>query len=160
MNLNAGGRASSHVVTVLFSGVTMLRSTFAIAALAVGFAAAPAVVRAQAAAPTDSGVAVTPTQHHRHHRHPLFRGITLSDSQRTQLRAIHAKYAPQFRDARQANDRATMKQLHAQMVDDARGVLTPDQQQQFDTNRASMKSHRKSPSGATPAPQPTPTPNS
>jgi Spy/CpxP family protein refolding chaperone len=143
-----------------------LRSKIALAALAAGFAAVPSLARAQSATTTDSAAVAQPK--HRHH-HPLFRGITLSDSQRTQLRAIRAKYGPQFRDARQAKDRATIKQLRGQMVDEARGVLTPEQQQQFDTNRANVKKHfKKSQSGATPATPatpapaaaPTPTPNS
>jgi Spy/CpxP family protein refolding chaperone len=142
------------MVTVLFSGVTMLRSKLALAALSLAFAAAPAVVRAQAAAPTDSAAAVTPKHHH---QHKLLRGITLSDSQRTQLRAIHAKYKPQFRQARDANDRATMHQLRGQMIDEARGVLTPEQQQQFDANRANLKQkHGKSQPAATAAPTPSP----
>jgi Spy/CpxP family protein refolding chaperone len=131
----------------------MFRSTIALAALTVAFAAAPAVVSAQTAAPADSAAAVTPTHHHAHHR--LLRGITLTDSQRTQLKAIRAKYGPQLKQARQAHDSATMQQLRGQMIGEVRGVLTPDQQKQLDTNLAKLKARRESKSG-TPAPAPAP----
>jgi Spy/CpxP family protein refolding chaperone len=135
----------------------MFRSTIALAALAVAFAAAPAVVSAQAARPADSAAAVTPKHHHGHHR--LLRGITLTDSQRTQLKAIRAKYGPQFKQAHQAKDRATMQQLRGQMMGEVRGVLTPDQQKQLDANIAKMKAHRQSKS-ETPAATTTPAPAS
>ena len=136
----------------------MFRSTIALAALTVAFATAPAVVSAQAAAPADSAAAVTP-KHHHHGHHRLLRGITLTDSQRTQLKAIRAKYGPQFKQAHQANDRATMQQLRGQMMGEVRGVLTPDQQKQLDANIAEMKARRQSKS-ETPATTTTPAPAS
>jgi Spy/CpxP family protein refolding chaperone len=134
----------------------MLRSTIALAALSLGLVAAPAVVSAQSAAPADSApAAAQATGQHRHH-HPLFRGITLSSDQKTQLKAIRAKYGPEIKQARQANDRQTAHQLRGQMVSEARGVLTPDQQQKFDANLAALKQRHKSAPTAAPAPSPTP----
>jgi Spy/CpxP family protein refolding chaperone len=86
----------------------------------------------------------------------LLRGITLSADQKSQFKAIRAKYQPQFKDARQANDRATMRQLRHQMMSEARGVLTPDQQKQFDSNLAALKAHRKAAAQQAPAPAPSP----
>jgi hypothetical protein len=43
-----------------------------------------------------------------------------------------------------------MKQLHGQMVSEARGVLTPDQQKQFDSNLQALKARRKAQSSTTP----------
>jgi Spy/CpxP family protein refolding chaperone len=134
----------------------MLRSTIALAALSLGLVAAPAAVSAQSAAPTDSAPAAAQAAGQHRHHHPLFRGITLSSDQKTQLKAIRAKYGPQIKQARQANDRQTAHQLRGQMVSEARGVLTPDQQQKFDANLAALKQRHKSAPTAAPAPSPTP----
>ena len=75
----------------------MFRSTIALAALSLVFAAAPAALSAQTAAPTDSTAPATASRHH--HKHVLLRGIKLTDTQRTQLKAIKAKYRPQLRAA-------------------------------------------------------------
>jgi Spy/CpxP family protein refolding chaperone len=144
----------------------MLRSTIALAALSLGLVGAPAVVVAQAAAPAESAASAQAAPQGHHHRHPLLRGITLSADQKAQFKAIHAKYHPQFKEARAANDRQTMRQLRHQMISEARGVLTPDQQKQFDSNLAALKARRKAasqqpapssdaPSESAPAPSPT-----
>jgi Spy/CpxP family protein refolding chaperone len=125
------------------------KSTVVAAALVLGTAAAPAMARAQAAAPAGDSAAAQAAPKHKH-KHVLFRGITLTSDQRSQLKAIKAKYRPQFKEARQNNDRATMKQLHGQMVSEARGVLTPDQQKQFDSNLQALKARRKAQSSTTP----------
>jgi Spy/CpxP family protein refolding chaperone len=130
----------------------MFRSTIALAALSLVFAAAPAALSAQTAAPTDSTAPATASRHH--HKHVLLRGIKLTDTQRTQLKAIKAKYRPQLRAAHQANDKDTMHQLRGQMIGETRGVLTPDQQQKFDANLAALKQHHKAAPTATPAPAP------
>ena len=130
----------------------MFRSTIALAALSLAFAAAPAALSAQTATPTDSAATAVAPRHHHRHGHALFRGITLTNDQRTQLKAIRAKYGPQFKAAREANDKDTMHQLRGQMIGEARGVLTPDQQKQFDTNRAALKArHKTTPAAAAPA---------
>ena len=136
----------------------MIRMT--LGALALAFAVAlPATSRAQQAS-TDS----TPTvvQPHRHHRfaHRLFKDVNLTDAERGQLKAIHQKYAPQMKAARQSGDKATIRSLRTQQLDEIRGVLTPDQQTKFDANRAAIRARMKqrtTPSSAAPS---APTPQS
>jgi Spy/CpxP family protein refolding chaperone len=82
----------------------------------------------------------------------LFRGIDLSDAQRTQIRTIHEKYATQRKalwtpqrgaeGRRQRPDSATRVQLQGLMerqTAELRGVLTPAQQATFDQNRAQLR---------------------
>lgn len=96
----------------------------------------------------------------------LLHGITLSDAQKAQLKqyrdAQRAKFASergQFRDemqkardARQHGDsaaaRAAFQQFRAKMqerreaqIAEIRGILTPDQQRQFDANVAEWRKH-------------------
>jgi Spy/CpxP family protein refolding chaperone len=107
---------------------------------------------------------------HRHHRRHarLFRGVHLTTDQRAKLSTIRDQYRTQsrvlfhqIRTARHAARaatartdtaavsaaRATMRDAHAkfaslrtQWKSDARGVLTPDQQTQFDKNAARGRS--------------------
>ncbi len=85
----------------------------------------------------------------------LMDGITLTDSQKTQVRAIEDKYAPQMqqfrekmRDARQNGtpmDSASMQAMRdtgKKERDEIRALLTPDQQSKFDDNVKSMMSRR------------------
>ena len=87
----------------------------------------------------------------------LMDGITLTDSQKTQVQAIEDKYAQQMqqfrqkmRDARQNGtpmDSASMAAMRDTMKkerDEIRAVLTPDQQSKFDDNVKSMMSRRPS----------------
>jgi len=87
----------------------------------------------------------------------LMNGITLTDSQKTQVQAIENKYAPQMqqfrekmRDARQNGtpmDSASMQAMRdtsKKERDEIRAVLTPDQQSKFDDNVKSMMSRRPS----------------
>jgi Spy/CpxP family protein refolding chaperone len=87
----------------------------------------------------------------------LMNGITLTDSQKTQVQAIENKYAQQMqqsrqkmRDARQNGtpmDSASMAAMRDTMKkerDEIRAVLTPDQQSKFDDNVKSMMSRRPS----------------
>ena len=87
----------------------------------------------------------------------LMDGITLTDSQKTQVQAIEDKYAQQMqqfrqkmRDARQNGtpmDSASMAGMRDTMKkerDEIRAVLTPDQQSKFDDNVKSMMSRRPS----------------
>lgn len=94
----------------------------------------------------------------------LLRGISLSDAQKAQLKQFREAQRSKFksqreqhqadfkkvRDARQRGDTATanamMRQFRAQMeqqrdaqVAAIRGILTPDQQKQFDANLAQWK---------------------
>jgi len=87
----------------------------------------------------------------------LMDGITLTDSQKTQVQAIEDKYAPQMqqfrqkmREARQNGtpmDSASMQDMrdtNKKERDEIRAVLTPDQQSKFDDNVKSMMSRRPS----------------
>ncbi len=97
----------------------------------------------------------------------LLRGITLSDGEKANLKAVHAKYASQMkaireqykpqhdqiRAARQRGDTAAIRSLMAQNSgerdqtrslmtaerNDLRGALTPENQAKFDANAATMK---------------------
>jgi Spy/CpxP family protein refolding chaperone len=89
----------------------------------------------------------------------LMNGITLTDSEQSQIKAIQDKYAPEMqqfrqkmRDARQNGtpiDSASMQQMrdsNKKEHDEIRAVLTPDQQAKFDDNVKAMMARR--PSGA------------
>lgn len=106
-------------------------------------------------------------RHHRRHHHRLFRGVKLTTDQHAKLASIRGQYRTQakplfaqmrsaradYRTARGKNDttamtaaRAAMRDtrtqfgtMRKQWVSDARGVLTPDQQAQFDKNLAKMQ---------------------
>jgi protein CpxP len=97
----------------------------------------------------------------------LLRDITLSDSQKEQLKTIHAKYQEQakavheqmkpmreeLQAARKANDQAKLQALrerakapmqqlqtiHQQQLSEVRAILNADQQKQLDSNIARMK---------------------
>jgi Spy/CpxP family protein refolding chaperone len=97
----------------------------------------------------------------------LLRGITLSDAEKANLKAVHAKYETQFksirdqykpqnqqiRAARQRGDTAAVRSLLAQSSGerdqmrtlmqseraDLRSALTTDNQAKFDANAATMK---------------------
>jgi Spy/CpxP family protein refolding chaperone len=126
----------------------MIRMTLSALALAVAVAL-PATSRAQQASTDSTPSAVQP---HRHHRfgHRLFKDVNLTKDERGQVKSIHQKYAPQFKTARQSNDKATIQSLRTQELDEMRGVLTPDQQTKFDANRAAIRAHFKQQAPSTP----------
>jgi Spy/CpxP family protein refolding chaperone len=125
-------------------------------------AAAPS----QAPASTQDG-SQTPHRHWRHHSR-LFRGVKLTPDERTKLSAIRDQYRTQLQPlvhqirtarhsirtaAAQADTaavsaaRATLRDVRSSFaaartkwMSDARWVLTPDQQAQFDKNVARMQS--------------------
>jgi len=98
-----------------------------------------------------------------------FRGLTLTDAQKTQMKAIHQKYAAQSKPlmesmrpamtdaraarqrgdtaaaraafARTADTRAKFEALRQQERNEVRGILTADQQKAFDANLANRKEH-------------------
>lgn len=87
----------------------------------------------------------------------LMDGITLTDSQKTQIQTVEDKYAPQMqpfrqkmREARQNGtpmDSASMQAMRdmgKKERDEIRALLTPDQQSKFDDNVKSMMSRRPS----------------
>lgn len=153
--------------------MTHIRSTIAAALLVFGGAA---VASAQQSTPAATPA---PAAHARHAhrgqhargqrgmfarnvRHQLFKGITLSDAEKANLKAVHAKYAPQMkalreqlkpqiqaaRAARQKGDTAALKALwgkngtareQTQKLleaerNDLRAALTPANQAKFDAN--------------------------
>lgn len=97
----------------------------------------------------------------------MFRGIELTQAQREQMQAVHAKYRPQFesiresikpeleaaRAARQRGDTAAARAafdrtkstreraqaLHEQERNELRALLTPEQRTTFDANAQKMK---------------------
>ena len=104
---------------------------------------------------------------------PLLAGITLSEAQREQVRAIGEKYRAQFRPdsamgrarrdgatrqrpdsaaraemrARMEQRRGEMQALRQQQETELRAVLTPEQQQTFDANRARLAERMSEPRG-------------
>ena len=99
----------------------------------------------------------------------LFRGITLTDAQKTQLQTLRADGRTQtqalmkttkadrqaMRTARENGDTVALNRarhgargdvnrriaLRGQLINQVRGVLTPDQQKQFDANRSRLRHH-------------------
>ena len=142
----------------------MIRTIFGAMALAAAMVV-PATSRAQQASPDSTKTTTSTVAPHRHHRmaHRLFRGVGVTDAERAQFRTIHDKYAPQIKAARQSGDKATLRALRTQQLDEMRTVLTPDQQTTFDANRAALSAKRSSaapssavPSSAAPAPSAAP----
>ncbi len=148
-----------------------IRSTL-VAALLVFGGAAVASAQQSTPAPTPAPQAqhVKRGQHARHQRgifarkarRRLFKGITLSDAEKANLKSVRAKYAPQMkalreqlkpqleaaRDARQHGDTAALKSMWSKSAtqrtqikqlleserNDVRGALTPANQAKFDAN--------------------------
>lgn len=136
----------------------MIRLTFGALTLAAALAL-PAMSQAQQTQQTQQA---TPPQHH-HFAHALFRNVNVTQDERAQFRTIHQKYAPQIKAARQANDRASVRNLRSEQLDEMRAALTPDQQQTFDANRAALRARaqqRQESQSTTPAPQSAPAPQS
>jgi Spy/CpxP family protein refolding chaperone len=79
----------------------------------------------------------------------LLKDITLTDSQKEQVKTIREKYVPrqlELRKAVQATGgppddatRAKMTELQSQQSAEIRAILTPDQQKTFDNNLHEMK---------------------
>lgn len=87
----------------------------------------------------------------------LMNGITLTDSQKTQVQAIEDRYAPQMQQFRQKMREArqngtpmdsasmqAMRDMRKKERDEIRAILTPDQQSKFDDNVKSMMARRPS----------------
>ena len=149
--------------------MTHIRTALAAAMLVVGSAA----IAAAQQTPTAS----TPRAHGQHMRQgfgpgmrgQLFKGITLSDAEKANIKNVEAKYAPQMkalreqskpqmqaaREARQRGDTAalktmwqnsaaqreqTRKLLQAEHTD-LRGALAPENQVKFDANVKQLDQH-------------------
>ncbi len=92
--------------------------------------------------------------HHGGMRRALLRGISLSASQRAQLKTIQTRYREERRSmgvpgsvagdtASHAARRARAHATREQRLTDIRGVLTPDQQATFDRNVADWRAHAR-----------------
>jgi Spy/CpxP family protein refolding chaperone len=141
----------------LAAGTAGIAAAQATSTPATGADAAQATV-----APTPPPTAASHRSHHRWGRRHLFRGVKLTSEQRARLKNIRGQYRPQLktlrhearlnhavlRRAEAAHDSTAMTAARTKMQDtqaqfatlrdhwraDARGVLTPDQQAQFDRN--------------------------
>ena len=81
----------------------------------------------------------------------LLKDITLTESQKEQIKVIREKYAPKQLELRKAVQvtgvpaddatRAKMAELQNQQAAEIRVILTADQQAIFDRNLAEMKAH-------------------
>ena len=83
----------------------------------------------------------------------MFKGITLSASQKAQIDSIHARHRTEMQglDPRNnAGDREKMRQMMQAHMAEMRAVLSPDQQVVFDRNIQEMREHRGDPMGAPP----------
>ena len=81
----------------------------------------------------------------------VFRGITLSDAQKEQVRAINTRYKDQRQSFRKdaladgstsrpdSTEMAQLRQMNQKQQAELRGVLTPDQQAIFDKNIADAR---------------------
>lgn len=144
-----------------------MKRHFLAAIAAAACMAAPALHAqgAQQPRPADRGRMTMQNHGERHDR--MMATLNLTDAQKAQIKAIHAKYEPQVKAARQAMrtqmeaaraarakgdtaavraNRAQMKaamepmsRIHQQEMAEIRAILTPEQQAKFDT----MKSQRK-----------------
>lgn len=76
----------------------------------------------------------------------ILEGITLSDAQKVQQKAIREKYAPQLQSVRKTAevtgtpiDQAKLSQIQSAQIAELRAILTPEQQVVFDRNVAEMR---------------------
>lgn len=127
-----------------------IRSALAAVALVCGAAVAAS---AQQPAPAHAPGAQAQGPHGRHrpkgewggrkHRGALLRGITLSASEKANVKAVHEKYAPQMKALRAQpksdSRREQAKQLMTAARGDMRAALTPANQVKFDANIAQLE---------------------
>lgn len=79
----------------------------------------------------------------------ILHGITLTEAQKTQQKAIREKYAPQMMEVRKASqtsgtpmDEAKLSEIRAAQLAELRAILTAEQQVIFDRNVAEMRARR------------------
>jgi Spy/CpxP family protein refolding chaperone len=79
----------------------------------------------------------------------ILQGITLTEAQKTQQKAIREKYAPQLMAVRKTAqttgtpmDEAKLTEIRSAQVNELRAILTAEQQAIFDRNVAEMKTRR------------------
>ena len=76
----------------------------------------------------------------------ILQGITLTEAQKTQQKAIREKYAPQMMQIRKEAqttgtqmDQAKLAQIRSAQLNELRAILTAEQQVIFDRNVAEMR---------------------
>ena len=126
--------------------------------LCVAAASVTACAHSQQAPPADSGSPRAQGDYHRSGMHErgghtgsdrLFQGLNLTKDQHDQIKAIRERYKPQADSMRtggamrDSTSRAAYHSLMMQQMREIRGVLTPDQQKQFDDNVAKMRDRRQ-----------------
>jgi len=151
----------------------MIKRHYVVALATAALAAAPALY-AQTAATTSANVTAALRPHHGRHG-MMAKELGLTASQKAQMKAIHKKYAAQFRGERAQfraahkadfaaikadrargdtaaaravreklrDDMAPARQAHKQEMIEMRGVLTPAQQQKWDTHVAARRAHEQ-----------------
>ena len=79
----------------------------------------------------------------------ILQGITLTDAQKTQQKAIREKYAPQMMQVRKTSqttgtpmDQAKLSEIRTAQLSELRAILTAEQQVIFDRNVAEMRARR------------------
>ena len=77
----------------------------------------------------------------------ILQGITLTEAQKTQQKAIREKYAPQMMQVRKTAqttgtpmDQAKLAEIRSAQLSELRAILTAEQQVIFDRNVAEMRS--------------------
>jgi len=68
----------------------------------------------------------------------MWAALQLSESQKTQVSAIHDKYAPAVQVVQQRMNDST-SQIHDREMGEVRSILTPEQQQTFDSYMSGSK---------------------
>ena len=76
----------------------------------------------------------------------ILQGITLTEAQKTQQKAIREKYAPQMMAVRKTSqttgtpmDEAKLSEIRSAQLSELRAILTSEQQVVFDRNVAEMR---------------------
>jgi Spy/CpxP family protein refolding chaperone len=79
----------------------------------------------------------------------ILQGITLTEAQKTQQKAIREKYAPQLQQIRKTSqttgtpmDQAKLAEIRSAQLNELRAILTAEQQVIFDRNVAEMRARR------------------
>jgi Spy/CpxP family protein refolding chaperone len=69
--------------------------------------------------------------------------LNLTDGQKSQLRAIQARYGGQLQDLRRAGDRERLKAVRMKMRAEMMAVLTPEQRRELREERAKARAARR-----------------
>ncbi|MDQ3674613.1 MAG: hypothetical protein M3365_09585 [Gemmatimonadota bacterium] len=79
----------------------------------------------------------------------ILQGITLTEAQKIQQKAIREKYAPQMMQVRRTSqttgtpmDQAKLTEIRTAQLSELRAILTAEQQVIFDRNAAEMQARR------------------